>query len=84
MPVILALRRLKQENHEFKNNLVYVMIPCLKKYQNSKKKPSRTRDMAQQLWALVAFAKDPGAVPITHMVFPIHSPVLTPMCLMYM
>jgi hypothetical protein len=31
MPVIPALGRLKQEDHEFKANLVYIARPCLKR-----------------------------------------------------
>jgi hypothetical protein len=31
MPVILALRKLKQENSEFQASLGYMVRPCLKK-----------------------------------------------------
>jgi hypothetical protein len=31
MPIILALRRLRQDNLEFETNLVYIARPCLKK-----------------------------------------------------
>jgi hypothetical protein len=37
MPVILALRRLKPEDHEFKASLDYTVTPCLKKKKKTEK-----------------------------------------------
>jgi hypothetical protein len=34
MPIIIALRRLMQENHEFETSLGYVVRPCLNKQIN--------------------------------------------------
>jgi hypothetical protein len=38
MPVILALRRLKPEDHEFKASLDYTVTPCLKKKKKKQKR----------------------------------------------
>jgi hypothetical protein len=40
-----ALRRLRQEDHEFKNNLGYIVRPCLKKQNETNKQhsPEKTK-----------------------------------------
>jgi hypothetical protein len=45
-PIIPALRRLRQENHEFKFSLGYKARPCLKQNKNQRKKKSRAGIMA--------------------------------------
>jgi hypothetical protein len=37
-PIIPALKRLKQENHEFKDNIGYIVRHCLKKKKGKKEK----------------------------------------------
>jgi hypothetical protein len=37
MPVILAFRRLRQEDHEFDGSLGYIIRPCFKKKKKKKK-----------------------------------------------
>lgn len=54
--VILELRKLRQEEHEFIASLEHTVRPCLKKIN-----PRGRR--AQQLPALTAFAEDPGSAP---------------------
>jgi hypothetical protein len=42
MSVIPELRRLRKENHEFEDSLVYMARPCLKKTKSKQTKTLRT------------------------------------------
>jgi hypothetical protein len=48
MPVIPALGRLRQEDHEFKASLVYKPRPCLKKQTNKQKQPRKQKERGKR------------------------------------
>jgi hypothetical protein len=74
MPVITALRRLRQEEHEFKSSLGYLARSCLKKQKTilkkERKKPKSRWQNMNFLWTETVSIACPILSPVqclTHM-----------------